>query len=526
MPADRSNPIPAPTTRVRFSSEQLKPIFMGLDDLVRENIHVRATGSLRRHPNLSDEFGRYGSHETPKDEQMSALLSAHTKIQPRIETDGWLRLDHRELAACALAVSHAKWLIRKKHIQMWTANYEKVAKRLQQTIEMFRKRAIKQIPISQQKAEREKIVADLRSVRQRLQPAAKSSKQPRCLRMNARDVIARAVKLAIDGLQLRGFERPEDTSTVRLKIRACLRNLARRGTTRNAILEDNISASLMLADYVIRHSTALVRCKRADEPSTLRTEPARAFSHIALTCTTDLNSPSPAGMRKEPPAHVRIACSEVEWLMMENLNGESGWSTMSRFARVDAIAKAKEAGGKDLSNRHIARIIGVDDKTVARMLKEAALPKKLRSEMLSGNKSGNRALRESTDPVLQQAKRIARDKTNGSVSTQHAEQICKFVQGIALGNTPRLAVQRAKDLLRAMDPLQFRAVVPSWTPEEVIEEAKRLSPRGRDLNDIEILAQRLARWLRKVAPEPEIHRVALDKALGLLPRGGVWGAVS
>jgi hypothetical protein len=417
MPAATSAHTTTSTVRIQFSAKQLKPIFMGLDDLVQENNHVRASGSLRRYANPADEYGRFNCHEAPTDEQMSAVLSAHSKIQSRVETGGWLRLDHRELAACALGVSHAKRLVRKKHANPWGPDCNRSANRLHAFIERYRKRAIKALPTAVRKSEREQIVNDLRAVRQQLAPSVVERKRPRFERRHARELVDRATRLALVGLGMRGYDAPTDVRRLAPLVRARLQNYARkssgdtkltgydrdearaeRAAARSRFLSNEISAALMLADYIIQNSENLVTRKQPTERPRAQRAPILGANNIPPAPMTVVPTTT-AKPKKELPAPVRIACDELEWLMMEDFSGQTAWSRMSRPARIDAVAKAKKQGGPILSNRRIARIIGVNDKTVARMLDEAVLPPEVRDQVAHGKKSGSQALREADDPV-------------------------------------------------------------------------------------------------------------------------------
>jgi predicted DNA-binding protein (UPF0251 family) len=236
-------------------------------------------------------------------------------------------------------------------------------------------------------------------------------------------------------------------------------------------------------------------------------------------CPEVLGHSAPPPNREELPPSVRIVISELEWLRMEDFNGQSAWSRMSRSARVDAVAKAKQAGGKDLSNRRIARIIGVNDKTVARMLREAKLPEEVRTAVLRGNKSGNQALREAKDPVYQQSKRLLRERRDGSVSSEHAHQLTSFLRAVS-APFARQIVGRAKELVsRLAKPERLHRVVPRSDVKELMAKSlERLVQADPDDPGIEAPAQRLCWWLLQVAPEREIHIRALDKAMQALRR--------
>jgi hypothetical protein len=523
MPATLTN-IAIPTVRVQFSADQLKPIFLGLDDLLQEANYVCATGSLRRYPNLPNEYGRYGCHEMPTEEQLASVRSAHAKIQPRLETGGWVRLDHRELAACALAVSHAKRIVRKKYVRPWRNDYKATARRLQPAIEKCRKRAIRQLPIELHRPERDKILNDLRIVRQRLAPNVQERKQRPWVRARARDLVDKAERLARVGLDMRGLESPPSVS-LRTLVRAYMQNVVRRGFGRQMCLEDEISAALMLTRYVIKRSPDLVRRTVArDSGRPLIRATSVAVPKSAPAPVRETETSAPAVLRKEVPACVRLACSELEWLMIEDLDGKSAWSKMSRPALVAAIAKAKKDGQGHLSNRRIGRILGVDDKTVGRMLKEAALPKEVHTQILRGNKSGNQALNEARDPAYQQAMRLGRERKDGSVSDMHAKQIVNLG---SLGWCARQVISSAKELILQAPWERLRGHVPETNIHQAIAASKmaklntdRDDP-GRDAD-----ALRLCYWLLRVAPEQEICTAALDKALKEVPNLEAWGRVS
>jgi hypothetical protein len=528
---------PAHTIRVQFSADQLKPIFLGLDDLVKENNHVRATRSLRRYPDLTDEYGRFNCHQAPTDEQMSAVISAHAKVQARVDTGGWLRLDHRELAVCALAVSHAKRLVRKKHAQPWAWDYKKRAKRLHAFIEQYRKRAMKSLPVCDREPQREQIVNDLRNVRQRLAPSVVERKRHPFERRHARELIERATRLAVVGLGMRGYEAPTDVRPLTPLVRARLRNYARKSSretkaedrnneetradgaaARSRFLSNEISAALTLADYIIQNSENLVTSKNAAERPRAQQAQRLGANTTPPALTTAEPNPAPTP-KKELPAAVRIACGELEWLMTEDFDGKSAWSRMSRAARVDAVAKAKKQGGPGLSNRHIARIVGVDDKTIARMLDEAALPAQVRDQVARGKKSASQALREADDPVYQQSKRLLRERRDGSVSSEHAHQLTSFLRAVS-APFARQIVGRAKELVsRLAKPERLHRVVPRSDVKELMAKSlERLVQADPDDPGIEAPAQRLCWWLLQVAPEREIHIRALDKAMQALRR--------
>lgn len=95
-------------------------------------------------------------------------------------------------------------------------------------------------------------------------------------------------------------------------VRARLRNAARRGVTRQTFLEDEISAALVLADYVVEHSDNLVR---RSTPVHQDVSPAPSSGHLSRPISALIRAkaqadPPPRLSKKEVPVAVHIACSD------------------------------------------------------------------------------------------------------------------------------------------------------------------------------------------------------------------------
>jgi transposase len=222
---------------------------------------------------------------------------------------------------------------------------------------------------------------------------------------------------------------------------------------------------------------------------------------------------------------------------MQLWGGISVWSCMTRFQQADAVAEIKAFGvtkGPGISNREIARRLGVDEGTVRRMLKEAQLPKDLRTQIARGKSVNqtlrehrrrvNQALREQNDPVHQQNRRLTREKADGSISDDLAKKVLAFVrERFKWPCHARQAVQSAIDLApgKGLD-----TILPRTDVDALMAEAKRR--KFSDLvSEIEVGFRQLLWWLLHAAPERAIHIASLNKALLAIPKwgGATWDTV-
>jgi hypothetical protein len=353
--------------------------------------------------------------------------------------------------------------------------------------------------------------------------------------MHAKELIAKGCTLAIQGLQLRKFE-PCDSRTLRLLVRRRLRLAVRRTVPRGEFLRDELSAALLLAEYIIAHCDSLRPCGPVAKAP---------LSSVAATGTSVEGSigPSKVGTVRQTQSAVEESVkkrssissgvksfleflaqplpweSDPSWKDRPDLwRDRPGLKDWGNVTQLERAAEVEEIARRGISNYQIGQAVGVDESLIRRMRTVAKLPKAMKTQISRG-KSVNAALREVKDPVLQQSKRLQREKENGSMSDQLADQVVALTTAQLQPVSARQAVSRAKEMTLRLLPERLAKIVPAFIddPAGTVMLPPSL-PQDEGLDDREAIALRLVRLLVIVAPEPLIHTAALEKALDRLPK--------